>query len=481
MTASFSHLKRRKLGWYVQVAIPREHQAALQRKTIVRSLQTRDEIEAHRRKHAVIADIFSEIQQASAVAPATAVVQKTPEDLLQAALQERAAVVAGGQNPEHAEAAFDAALDDYLDQQGALHGLGAEGHPRIPAASEAVIRRAHGALRGRPDLSLSHNASAYLQEQARRLTAQTIADKRKRLDAFLDWFGSERECSEVTRRVAGVYVTEVIQKRTQKTPAGDLVPLSAVTLGKEVSDLRAFFHWLELRGKLDSNPFYRMASTVKGSSRGKAAARRPWKSAELSKVLHGINPNDPLWSLTAIAAFTGMRREEVATLDVQSIEGKALLVEEGKTGAATRRVPIHSAIAPLLKRLAKTSSDGYLIPGLLRGGPDQKRGWLLGKRFGHAIRQLGIADLQLDFHAFRNTVVTQLEEKGVPVPTIQLIVGHERQGVTLGIYSGGVSDSVKRAALQKVSFGKLDAFVAEAGATVTVRASARPRKRKAKE
>lgn len=476
MAASYTYLKQRKLGWYVQVAVPRQLQATLG-KTLTRSLRTRDEVEAQRRKHAVVAEFQSLIRQAAAIAPPPPA-ELTPEGLIKAALQERSAVAVGEQHAELAEAAVDSAVDDYLEQQAAIHGRDAEGNPQLTAQAEAVIKRAYGVLRGRPDLSLSHNVAAYLLEQQRSLTAQTIGDKRRRLEAFLEWFGSERECREVTRSVAGTYVTEVVQKRMQKGAAGEEVPLSPTTLGKEVSDLRSFFMWLERRGRIaeGSNPFYRMASTVKGSSRAKPAARRPWKPSELSKVLHGIEPNDPLWSLTVIAAYTGMRREEVAELELTSVHGSVLRIEKGKTVAARRDVPIHSVIAPLVKQLAKNSGDGYLIPGLLRGGPDKKRSWYAGKRFGRLIRDLGIADSQLDFHALRGTVITQLEEAAIPIPTIQCIVGHERQGVTLG-YSAGPSEKVLRAALSNVTFGKLDEFVADTGASVVVKASAKPRKK----
>jgi len=139
-------------------------------------------------------------------------------------------------------------------------------------------------------------------------------------------------------------------------------------------------------------------------------------------------------------------------------------------------VPVHPALSPLIKRLEKTSTDGYLIPGLLRGGPDKKRAWYVGKRFGRVISQLGIEDEALDFHALRGTVITQLESAGVLESTIQLIVGHKRQGMTLGTYSAGVPDKVKREAIVRVSYGKaLDAFISEAGATVKVKASARAR------
>jgi len=478
MAASPSYLKKRKLGWYVQVAVPRELQPILGTSPILRSLRTRDEAEARKRRHEVVAAIFSEFRQAAAVAPAPAA--STPTEILQAALMSREAIDSGERLQRHAELAHEASVDDYLERQARTHGVDAEGHPKLPAEAVSIIRRSYSALAGRHEFSLSRLATAYLREQEVRLTAQTIGDKRRRLDAFLEWFGGERECGEITRKVAGAYITEVIQRRTQKLPTGEVIPLSAKTRIKETSDLRSFCQWLVDRGRMDDNPFDRMSRSIKESTRGKERGRRSWQPAELSKILSGIEPTDPMWALTVIGAYTGMRREEAATLRVESIQGKVLRISEGKADASVRSVPIHPALAPLLKQLAKTTKDGFLIPGLLRGGPDRKRGWYIGKRFGLAIRKLGIADPRLVYHAFRNTVITQLLEAGIPKSTIQLMVGHEREGVTLESYNiEGVSDNVKRAAMLKLTFGKrLDDYVATTGARVVVKASSKARKKK---
>jgi integrase len=462
------------------LAVPRALQNVIGAKVLIRSLQTQDKTEANRRKHAVLAELQALLAQAAAqdAPPAKRPAEETPERLLQIAVEEREAIEAGARDPEEAEAGLDAAMDRYLEQQAQRLGRDSEGYPPLPPETHAILQRATRTLSGQLQRSIGRHVERYLEEVAEHLTAQTVGDKRRHLAAFQDWFGGEREPGEVTRTHAGSYVSQVIQKRTQKSAGGGIArPLSATTRKKEVSDLRAFFDWLAARGIVEANPFDRMSGTVKTSTRGKAPARRPWLPAELSKVLHGVPPSDPLWSLTVIAAYTGMRREEVAELQVSAVDGKVLRIEEGKTAAAVRRVPIHPAIAPLVKQLAKTTTDDFLIPGLLRGGPDDKRAWYVGKRFGRVIRKLGIADPALDFHALRGTVITQLEGAGVPESTIQLIVGHKRQGMTFGVYSGGVPDKAKRDAILHVSYGRLDDFVKETGGGVVVAASAKARKR----
>ena len=43
------------------------------------------------------------------------------------------------------------------------------------------------------------------------------------------------------------------------------------------------------------------------------------------------------------------------------------------------------------------------------------------------------------FHSIRKTVVTILEDKGVSENVVADIVGHEKNTITFGLYSGGVS------------------------------------------
>ncbi|MGY0557091.1 DUF6538 domain-containing protein [Lysobacter sp. A421] len=476
-TRSPSYLKQRGQGWYVQLPVPREHQAAVGQKVLVRSLQTRDRVEAGRRKHAAIAELQELIAKAIAQAPGPSRTD-TPEGLLELATRTREGIEAGTETPDQAEAGFDAVVEDFLDDQAAHLGRDDEGNPRLPPDALAKVRRGYKALSGSLSRTLSKRSAAYLEESAGHLTAQTVHEKRRHLAAFLDWFGSDREPQEVTRKVAGSYVADVVQKRTRKGgPKGAPVSLSASARQKEVGNLRAFFGWLSARGSIDVNPFDRLSATVRESSRGKAPRRRPWSPEELATVLHGVSPSDPVWSLAVIGAYTGMRREEVGELEVSDIDGDGLRITQGKTRSAIRRVPIHPAIAPLVAQLAATSTDGFLIPGLLRGGSDAKRAWYVGKRFGQLIRRLGVTDRALDFHAFRGTVITQMEGAGIPESTIQLIVGHKRQGMTFGVYSDGVGDDTKRKAIRAVSYGKaLDSFVAKAGGKVVVSPSAKARK-----
>lgn len=477
-----SHLIRKGHRWYVRLMVPVQQRAAVGKTKLTRSLQTGDLALANRRKHAVLAELHEELAALIATpAPTPSVI--TPARVLATARAERAAIEAGEVDPEQSDAGLDALTDDFLDQQARAYGRDPEGRPKLPESELRVIRAAHRIHRGEPVAFLSEVIDEYLAEQARTLRPSTVHEKRGVLEKLAAWLGPGIEVGDITRKRAGEYVTRVLRGAVKERggKAGELK--SVRTIRDDVAHLGAFFNWLVKRGQLESNPFAGMTATVVASKRGSESGKRPFSPAELLRIFQGLPTGDPMWPLCALAAYTGMRREEVTLLRVSDVEGDTLRVRQGKTVAAVRSVPIHPVIAGLVASLVANTDDGFLIPGLRTGGADAKRGHLIGSRFSYALRRppLSIEDPRADFHSFRRSFMTACEEAEVPESTVKLLVGHERQSLTYGGYSGDVSDAVKAKAVATVSYGKeVDQLVRKVGrkVAVTVRAKPRPSARK---
>jgi integrase len=320
---------------------------------------------------------------------------------------------------------------------------------------------------------LSTHAETYLAEVSKVLRKQTVLDKRRTIGDFRAWLGNDVEVTAVTRKTAGRYLAEKLFKR-------DVKPKTTMDT---LSNLAAFWTWLHGRGLAEVNPWARLGSTITQSTRGTRGPRRPWADDELLKLMKATPKDDPLFPLTAIAVYTGMRREEVCLLTKDDLKDNALTVREGKTDAAVRHVPVHPVIRPLVSRLAKQTKDGYLIPGLLTGGLDDKRGHLLGKRFGDHIRAEGFSDLALCFHTLRNAFIHRCELGGVPETTAKLLVEHSRKaslayGNASGGYSPGLNTPELAKAVAKISFGPLDEYVKDATKSVKVNANQSHRRTK---
>jgi integrase len=131
----------------------------------------------------------------------------------------------------------------------------------------------------------------------------------------------------------------------------------------------------------------------------------------------------------------------------------------------------------LVNRLRESSADGFLIPGLLTTGHDDKRGTLLGKRLAYWVRKkAGLSDPALVAYAFRRTVVTQMEAAGVPLYVRQQVAGHKAMNVTEASYTDPASVARRLEAIAHVTYGsEVDGLVEAAGGTLVVKKVARRR------
>ena len=75
----------------------------------------------------------------------------------------------------------------------------------------------------------------------------------------------------------------------------------------------------------------------------------------------------------------------------------------------------------------------------LTPGPYGRRTHHVSKAYGRFRKQAGVSERGEDFHALRHTFTATLEGKGVPLSTIQLVVGHSRKKTmgTTAVYTKG--------------------------------------------
>jgi integrase len=428
MQSKRHHLKQSPSGsWLVQIAVPSDLLPVFGRKIITKSLETRDLRVACDRRDVALGEarrLFEAHRRKGSI--------DSKEGLIQAArsLQDQgkpeawdgvawAAWERWGPEPEHYP-------------QEILEGLDRGKH---------IIEHGEGVL-------LSAAVDAYLKAVAGRVTPKTLGAKKKRLESFLEAVG-DIEARTLDRRICSHYIT------------GTLLPRFAhpKTRSDIVADLRAFTEHLVLTGELDSNPFARLQSLVKGSSRGAAPSRRAWTDEELFRLLSHIRDDhgedDPLWRLTVVGAYSGMRLNEVCEMQWADVDGAAFHIKEGKNRNSVRAVPIHPRLLPLVDAWR---GDGFVIPRLKPGGTDLRRGHGISKKFGRVKTEQGFPS-ELVFHGLRHSFVSALERAGVAESTAELIVGHRRQGMSFGHYSQGPGFEMLRDAVARVSYGAADRVV----------------------
>lgn len=161
-----------------------------------------------------------------------------------------------------------------------------------------------------------------------------------------------------------------------------------------------------------------------------------------------------LATLIKLAAYTGARIEELCQLKVDNIilvDGVSCFdIVDSKTVAGIRQVPIHPTLTDIVKQLMQGSQDGWLLP-IKTKNMYGIRSDALSKRFGRLKKELGFGPLHV-FHSIRHTVTTSLHQAGLPLSTVQQLIGHETKTVTLDTYSKGLSASQKLEAISKLDY-----------------------------
>ena len=461
------YLYKRRQGYYARVAVPLHLRTTLGRADVVRTLGTNDLGLAKRKLHGVVADIQREFMAAEAnrVLP-----PESADYIISAAKEARAAVNSGLQTEEEAERGLHASVDNHLELLARQRGTDPEtGDPLISDGHVRAINIAHKVFEGQPLTLFSDQAEQYLSEVAAGIRKSTVLDKRKALESLRGWLNGDVEVGSVTRKMAGQYTGQVLAKR----------PVTSKRTKTELSHLSAFWTWMLARGVVEVNVWVKMGASLPTSKRGTEAPRRPWTDAEVLTLVKNTPTDDPLWSLSVLALYSGARIEELCSLKVADVVGDVLRIREGKSSAAVRAVPVHPVIAPLVRQLVKTASDGWLIPGLLTGGRDARRSAGASKRFGYHLRHhLKLTDRALTFHSFRNSFINRARAAGVPLLTAKEVVGHESEDLTYGHYSGALSTAERAAVVAKVSYGAADALVRRTAGKVkiTFRSHRRPPK-----
>lgn len=178
----------------------------------------------------------------------------------------------------------------------------------------------------------------------------------------------------------------------------------------------------------------------------------PYKPAEVVALWNKAREAEKfaLADLIALGAYTGARREELGKLRLENVGETSFHIVDSKTVSGIREVPIHSAIAPLIKRLKRESTDGFLLSGLSATKYDARTN-ALATAFGRMKTDMGFGERH-SFHSMRSTVITQLENAKVSENLAADIVGHDKPRITFGLYSDGNELELKREALEKVSY-----------------------------
>ena len=262
--------------------------------------------------------------------------------------------------------------------------------------------------------------------QVRPADAAQFVDALRELDPNWARTGRAREEGE-----------ELDWRAIQRQFGGRATGLSDATVNRHVAALAGFWEWSAEREHCEGrNPF-------KGHSRNLKQGRNKhgyvaWELDEVQELFSPPPKRRDLMEAMLVAMFTGMRRSEIASLTFGQIrceDGVGFIdVTDAKTVAGVRRVPLHPKLSWLTNRAEKADDASRIWPEFSSEGPGNHPGGDLGKLFTAHKSKRGFKGGLKVFHSFRKNFVGQLERKGVPQNEVAQLVGHEKRGLTFGVY-----------------------------------------------
>ena len=440
-----SYLEKRRQGYYAVVEVPPSLREKLGCKRLRRSLNTRDPATANARKWAVVAEFKTQIEAARRGV--------SPDSVKAEARAMRTELHTA--SPADAEAILYAIEERANEIRGAPLGMTEGGGPADTEYDPAREKRAIDFYKfaSGQTTPLHEYLDQWLLEVA--YTERTKGDHRRAVQRLADWpEGGIETIEAVTRKKAGEFISWLLRPRGQSW-TGD-----RKTAAKYKSSLSSYWAFLKGKGHVETNPWPEQTiSKPKVHLEGTENAERPFTDEEVLTLLSG-QTDQMTADLIRMGALTGMRIDELCRLTVAMTEGGHFKISKAKTPAGMRSVPIHSDLRAIVARRCEGKEKrAYLFDELPEPPKEsgRERSMPASKRFGRYMRARGVAKKVegkrrslVNFHSFRRWFITKAEQAGQPETIIAAVVGHKRQGMTLGHYSGGPSGDQYRACVEAV-------------------------------
>ena len=231
---------------------------------------------------------------------------------------------------------------------------------------------------------------------------------------------------------------------------------------------------------IDNNPTIYLTAKGGGVPQKDKAALTDEQAARLLDAIQGLPP----YVFVMLGLYAGLRREEILALKWDSVylnvdcpyltvrrawhteNNRPVIMDELKTKAAHRNIPLPVCLADCLKETKANSQSEYVVPNR-DGDPlsytQFKRLWqyivtrtvkerfyyryedgkrvkhtvtpILGEKAAHNGKVIYSLDFEVTPHQLRHTYITNLIHSSVDPKTVQYLAGHESSKITMDIYA----------------------------------------------
>ena len=293
--------------------------------------------------------------------------------------------------------------------------------------------------------------------------------------------------TDYTSKVRRHIIAELGDKRMGEVSLDD-IQLALVSVSKKSASVyksvvilyKSIFRAAKESRIIDNNPTIYLTTKGGGVPQKDKAALTDEQVERLLDAVEGL----PTYVFVMLGLYAGLRREEILALTWDSVyldgnfpyltvrrawhteNNRPVILEELKTKAAERNIPLPTCLAECLKETKENSTSEYVVPNR-DGDPlsytQFKRLWQYvvtrtvkersyyryedGKRVKHTVTPVlgekaahnGNVVYSLDFevtpHQLRHTYITNLIHSSVDPKTVQYLAGHESSKITMDIYA----------------------------------------------
>ena len=293
--------------------------------------------------------------------------------------------------------------------------------------------------------------------------------------------------TDYTSKVRRHIIAELGDKRMGEVSLDD-IQLALVSVSKKSASVyksvvilyKSIFRAAKESRIIDNNPTIYLTTKGGGVPQKDKAALTDEQVERLLDAVEGL----PTYVFVMLGLYAGLRREEILALKWDSVyldgnfpyltvrrawhteNNRPVILEELKTKAAERNIPLPTCLAECLKETKENSTSEYVVPNR-DGDPlsytQFKRLWQYvvtrtvkersyyryedGKRVKHTVTPVlgekaahnGNVVYSLDFevtpHQLRHTYITNLIHSSVDPKTLQYLAGHESSKITMDIYA----------------------------------------------
>ena len=301
-----------------------------------------------------------------------------------------------------------------------------------------------------PGLKLADLADALADNIAVKgvMTESTLEGYRYMLDAFTRWMAEKHPEADEMRMVTDEIATEYLQHMTTERR------IAGATYNSLVSKLKHTWQVFrrDRKAKLAVNPWEGVARRTRDT-----VVRQELTVEELKRICEAATGE--MRVLVALGIYTGLRIGDAATLDwgrVDMVRGfvTATPRKTAKHGT-TVRIPLHPTLRAILEELPGDHTGPILPESCAMYRHDASA---LSISVSNLFRKCGIKTNEVireggerrsvlkSYHSFRHTFVSLCANAGVPLSTVQEIVGHKSTAMTM--HYSHVSDDALQLAIK---------------------------------